>query len=365
MEIFLVGGAVRNQLLGLPVKERDWVVVGATAEEMRALGYRPVGKDFPVFLHPSSKEEYALARTERKTGKGHTGFECDTEAVTLEDDLRRRDLTINAIARDQDGSLIDPWGGVADIEGRVLRHISDAFAEDPLRVLRVARFAAAFETLGFTVHPSTLALMKTMTQRGDLAELSVERIWLELEKALTTDHPVTFFKVLASVGAATILWPEIPAEALARLDTMAGESDEKEYRFAALLLGLSDESITALCDRLRVPNRYADLARVASANYAGWLDGENLGETEVVAFLYALDSFRQRGRFRTLNDLLARLAAANGVPGTGTIAAGWERCFEAARDVSAKDVDAGLSGEAIGRAIRREQATRVAALRGS
>ena len=190
MKIYLVGGAVRDKLLGLTPKEKDWVVVGATAEEMRNRGFRQVGRDFPVFLHPHSGEEYALARTERKTGKGYRGFAFDTEpTVTLQEDLERRDLTINAIAERPDGSLVDPFGGVADIEARRIRHVSDAFREDPLRVLRAARFTARFAPLGFAIEPATLQLMADIVAADELATLAPERVFTETEKALASERP--------------------------------------------------------------------------------------------------------------------------------------------------------------------------------
>src|SRR5499427_7584761 len=199
MKVYEVGGAVRDALLGLPVKERDWVVVGASAAELLAQGYRRVGKDFPVFLHPTTGDEYALARTERKVGPGYTGFQFDTAAtVTLEQDLERRDLTINAIARDTDGTLIDPWGGQRDLAGRVLRHVSSAFEEDPLRVLRVARFAARFKSLGFAVAPETRELMARIVASGELEALKPERVWQETAKALGEDDPAAYIEVLRS-----------------------------------------------------------------------------------------------------------------------------------------------------------------------
>ncbi|MCG8393841.1 MAG: multifunctional CCA addition/repair protein [Pseudomonadales bacterium] len=210
MKMYLVGGAVRDELLGLPVKERDWVVVGATPEEMQARGYRPVGQDFPVFLHPSTQEEYALARTERKSGHGYGGFTFHAAAdVTLEDDLVRRDLTINAMARDEDGTVIDPFNGRADLKARLLRHVSPAFAEDPLRVLRVARFAARYHRLGFRVADDTLALMQQLTDSGELDYLVAERVWKETRRALMEQAPQVFFQVLHACGALAVLFPEL------------------------------------------------------------------------------------------------------------------------------------------------------------
>lgn len=210
MDIYLVGGAVRDQLLGLPVKDRDFLVVGATAEQLLAQDFQQVGADFPVFLHPETKEEYALARQERKQGKGYNGFICDfSPTVTLEQDLIRRDLTINAIAQDEAGKIFDPYGGVQDLENRILRHISPAFSEDPLRVLRVARFAARFHTFGFTIADETLALMQELSSSGELENLTAERIWLETAKAFAEESPQVYFNVLRQVGALKVLFPEI------------------------------------------------------------------------------------------------------------------------------------------------------------
>lgn len=210
MDIYLVGGAVRDQLLGLPVKDRDFLVVGATAEQLLAQDFQQVGADFPVFLHPETKEEYALARQERKQGKGYNGFICDfSPTVTLEQDLIRRDLTINAIAQDEAGKIFDPYGGVQDLENRILRHISAAFSEDPLRVLRVARFAARFHTFGFTIADETLALMQELSSSGELENLTAERIWLETAKAFAEESPQVYFNVLRQVGALKVLFPEI------------------------------------------------------------------------------------------------------------------------------------------------------------
>ncbi|MFA9499603.1 multifunctional CCA addition/repair protein [Mannheimia sp. E30BD] len=210
MEIYLVGGAVRDQLLGLPVKDRDFLVVGATAEQLLAQGFQQVGAGFPVFLHPETKEEYALARQERKQGKGYNGFVCDfSPNVTLEQDLIRRDLTINAIAQDESGKIFDPYGGVQDLENRVLRHISPAFSEDPLRVLRVARFAARFYTFGFTIAAETLDLMRELSNSGELENLTAERVWLETEKAFGEESPHIYFTVLRQVGALKVLFPEV------------------------------------------------------------------------------------------------------------------------------------------------------------
>ncbi|NBI13413.1 multifunctional CCA addition/repair protein [[Haemophilus] felis] len=209
-QIYLVGGAVRDKLLNLPTQDRDWLVVGATPKDLLEQGYQQVGKDFPVFLHPQTKEEYALARTEKKAGSGYTGFICDfSPHISLEQDLIRRDLTINAIAQDKNGNLYDPYGGIQDIQNRQLRHISPAFAEDPLRVLRVARFAARFHYLGFSIADDTLKLMRQLVQQGELAHLTAERVWLETEKALQEKNPEIYFQVLRKVGGLKILFPEL------------------------------------------------------------------------------------------------------------------------------------------------------------
>ena len=210
--VYLVGGAVRDQLLNLPVKDRDWVIVGATPQTLIDLGYQQVGKDFPVFLHPQSKEEYALARTERKSGQGYTGFICDFSAdIPLEQDLIRRDLTINAMAQDLQGNLYDPYHGAGALRQRILRHVSPAFVEDPLRVLRVARFAARYHHLGFTIAPETLQLMQTLTLQGELQHLTAERVWAETEKALNEKNPEIYFETLRQVGALAVLFPELDA----------------------------------------------------------------------------------------------------------------------------------------------------------
>ena len=212
MKIYLVGGAVRDEQLGIPHTERDWCVVGATPDELTALGYRRVGKDFPVFLHPETGEEYALARTERKTSPGYHGFDFDcSRSVTIEDDLLRRDLTINAIAKDTDGNIVDPHGGMADIERRVLRHVSAAFAEDPVRVLRVAKFAARYRSLGFDIAPETMQLMQRMVKDGEVDALVPERVWKETESALAGRSIRTYFEVLRECGALRVLFPEVDA----------------------------------------------------------------------------------------------------------------------------------------------------------
>ncbi|MFU8817801.1 MAG: multifunctional CCA tRNA nucleotidyl transferase/2'3'-cyclic phosphodiesterase/2'nucleotidase/phosphatase, partial [Pseudomonadales bacterium] len=255
MDVYLVGGAVRDELLGRPVVERDWVVVGSTPAEMEALGYRQVGRDFPVFLHPQTGEEYALARTERKTGPGHTGFVCHAgPEVTLEEDLRRRDLTVNAMARKPDGVLVDPFGGFDDLQARLLRHVSASFTEDPLRVFRVARFAAQLP--GFRVAEETTALMARMARQQQLAELSPERVWQEFQKALSQPTPERFFEVLQAADAMRPWFAELEGLHLRFPDVLQGA----EVRFGALGWQLERPGVEALCLRLKAPNRFAQLA---------------------------------------------------------------------------------------------------------
>lgn len=254
MEIYCVGGAVRDKLLGLRPKEYDWVVVGATAQMMLTQGYQQVGKDFPVFLHPDTKEEYALARTERKIAKGHTGFECQSSPdVTLEDDLKRRDLTINAIAEDQSGQLIDPYGGQEDLAKKVLRHVSPAFIEDPLRVLRVARFAAKLPS--FKVAKETHLLMLNMVKAGALIELSSERVWKELSRALICHSPTQFFEVLEQIDANQVLWPGI-INNMPQLDAIAHHSQELGHRLIALFWKMPLEFAKQFSSHWAVPNQY-------------------------------------------------------------------------------------------------------------
>ena len=273
MEIYLVGGAVRDALLNKPVHERDYVVVGSTAEHMLRLGFRQVGKDFPVFLHPQTGEEYALARIERKTAKGYTGFTVHAAPdVTLEQDLQRRDLTINAIAQSQNGQLIDPYGGLEDIRLRQLRHVSDAFTEDPLRILRVARFAARFAADGFTVAPETLALMRQMSAAGELAELAPERVWRETEKALQTSHSQMFWRIIDSTQS----WSPWYTELATKLDIALLEQQLErlplqcklqqfsvpelaQMRWALSCSALSATEYQQLATRLKLPNAYTNL----------------------------------------------------------------------------------------------------------
>ncbi len=356
METYLVGGAVRDELLGRPVTERDWVVVGATPESMLKLGYRSVGRDFPVFLHPRTSEEHALARTERKTGRGHRGFECSTEAVTLEEDLLRRDLTINAIARKPDGSLVDPWGGREDLANRVLRHVSPAFGEDPLRILRVARFAASLADLSFTIHEDTMTLMRQMVVDGELADLAPERVLGEFDKALATATPSRFFEVLQHLGADQTLWPELAGATCQTLIQVAKHSKDLRFRTAGLLQTLTPAAIDIVAARLRLPRKRHEFARLATVLAAAWLTVENLTPIALVELLHQADAFRQPERLIDLNDYWNMALPGNNADKYLMVA----NCLAAARSVNAASVDAIAKGPALGAAIKAEQVRRVA-----
>lgn len=352
IKIYIVGGFVRDQLLGITSKDKDWVVVGATPQQMQAQGYKAVGKDFPVFLHPKTKQEYALARTERKTAAGYTGFSFDTNTeVTLEEDLIRRDLTINAIAQDENGNIIDPYHGQQDIKDRILRHVSPAFVEDPLRVLRVARFAARFSYLGFTVANETLALMQEITDSGEIATLVAERVWQELHATLQTRNPEVFFKILRKCGALKILFPEIDClfgvpqtkkyhpeidtgiHTLMVLEQAVKLSDDPEVRFAALvhdlgkgltpkdqlpkhigheLLGI--EPVNQLCNRFKTPKSYRELALMVTEYHLNYHRIEELKPKTVIKYLQLMDAFRRPERFEKF--LLACEADSRGRAGS-------------------------------------------------
>ncbi len=340
METYLVGGAVRDKLLGLPVKDKDWVVVGASVDEMLEQGFQQVGKNFPVFLHPQSKEEYALARTEWKTAPGHTGFNVDTSAdVSLEDDLKRRDLTINAIAETIDGELIDPYGGKIDIDGRVLRHVSPAFAEDPLRVLRVARFAARFHPLGFQVAEETLALMQDMTASGELQTLVPERVWNEIQLAMASAAPQEFVRVLREANALAVILPEVDClfgipqpekyhpeidigvHTLMCLEQVAKLSDDPIVRWSVLVhdvgKGVTDpdkwphhyghEGLgvgvqKSISQRLPVPNDYAQLAALVSEHHTKLHRVQELRASTLLKLLESLDAIRRPERLQKFLD---------------------------------------------------------------
>ncbi len=406
MKVYEVGGAVRDALLGLPVKEHDWVVVGASAGELLAQGYRRVGKDFPVFLHPTTNDEYALARTERKVGRGYTGFQFDTAAtVTLEQDLERRDLTINAIARAADGTLIDPWGGRRDLEARVLRHVSPAFAEDPLRVLRVARFAARFAKLGFTVAPETQRLMADIVASGEIEALTPERVWQETAKALGEDDPAAYIKVLRTCDALARVFPEVDAlfgvpqperwhpeidtgeHVLLALKMAAQLTSAPTVRFAVLTHDLgkgttskaalpahhgherrSEELLAALCARWPVPNRFRDLALHVARHHGTVHRAAELKPRTVLEVITAVDALRQPERFEEF--LLACEADMRGRKGLEdrpyVQAEIFRTALRAARSVDATRIreERNVDGEALGKAVHEARLDAVkAALR--
>jgi tRNA nucleotidyltransferase (CCA-adding enzyme) len=343
-----VGGAVRDALLGLPVNDRDWVVVGATPERMVELGFRPVGRDFPVFLHPETHEEYALARTERKTARGYRGFAVHASPdVSLEDDLRRRDLTINAMARAADGTLLDPWGGERDLRDGVLRHVSEAFAEDPVRILRLARFAARFER--FAVAPETLALMRAMVADGEVDALVPERVWQEVSRGLGEARPSRMLDVLRDAGALVRLAPELDARWDARLacvvDAAARAGAPLAARFAALLHGLDPAAVETVCARMRAPNDCRELARLAAAEHATVARAEALDAAATLALIERCDAVRKPARFALL--LRTCDAIREGLPAGAATASGAPRLEAALR--AARAVDAGAIAAEVAR----------------
>ncbi|MCE0802230.1 multifunctional CCA addition/repair protein [Buttiauxella sp. S04-F03] len=402
MKIYLVGGAVRDGLLRLPVKDKDWVVVGATPQEMLDAGYQQVGKDFPVFLHPKSREEYALARTERKSGQGYTGFTCYAAPdVTLEQDLLRRDLTINAIAQDEHGEFIDPYNGRADIENRLLRHVSPAFNEDPLRVLRVARFAARYAHLSFQIAPETLTLMSSMASNGELEHLTPERVWKETENALTSRNPQVYFDVLRKCGALKVLFPEIDAlfgvpapekwhpeidtgiHVLMTLAIAAQLSPDVDVRFATLChdlgKGLTPKEfwprhhghgpagvklVERLCQRMRVPNEIRDLAKLV-AEYHDLIHTISILQPKTIIKLFdAIDAWRKPQRV----EQVALTSEADARGRTGFEASDYPQgrllraAWNAAQSVTNKEViDDGFSGPAIRDELTRRRIAAVEA----
>ena len=389
MKIYQVGGAVRDRLLGLPVVDHDWVVVGATPEQMLDLGYKAVGRDFPVFLHPETGEEYALARTERKTGPGYTGFAFHAApGVTLEEDLQRRDVTINAMAEDEDGNLIDPFNGRADLKAGLLRHVSPAFVEDPLRVLRVARFAARF---GFRIDDQTLELMRAISAGGELEALTPERVWTETERGLGEDNAPVYFTVLRDCHALGVLFPELerlfgvpqPPQHHPEIDTgvhtlMVLEqacrlSDDTAVRFAALVHDLGKGTtpraswpshpaheergvalVEALCERYRIPNRHRELAVMTSRYHLDCHRIREMRADTVLRKLEGLDALRRPERFAQF--LLACEADARGRKGFEERdypqAAYFQTMLEAAQAADTDSVDKTQEGPAIARAIR-------------
>ena len=403
--VYLVGGAVRDALLGRAPGDRDWVVVGTDAAAMRAAGFKTVGADFPVFLHPQTGEEYALARTERKSGKGYTGFVVHADAsVTLEDDLTRRDFTINAIAQGADGALVDPLGGQRDLEARVLRHCSPAFAEDPLRVLRAARFMARFAPLGFRVHDDTLALMRGMVEAGELAHLVPERVWQELKRALTEPRPSAFLQTLRACGALAVVLPEVDAlygvpqraEYHPEVDTgvhvemvvdMAARiaPGDAAVGFAALTHDLGKALTPAdalpkhpmhehtgltplaeLCARLKVPNAETQLATDACREHLNVHRFDELRDATVYELIERCGGLRQGSRIDQLTlvceaDKRGRLGYAESDYPQGRAL---RACRDAALTVQAKHVmREGLEGPALGEALRKARIGAIARAR--
>jgi len=360
MRCYLVGGAVRDELLGLPVRERDWVVVGATPEILRARGFIPVGKDFPVFLHPQTHEEYALARTERKSGRGYHGFVFHADpTVSLEEDLRRRDLTINAMARTPDGELIDPYGGQADLAARVLRHVSPAFAEDPLRILRVARFHAKLAPLGFRIADETLALMCELTASGELAELSPERIWQEINRAMGEADPLSFWQTLAQcqalgyvLGDLAARWPGLGPAVLQAITPL---TDDAAVRFTALIQVLAEreDEIVHLGERLKAPQRPIELARLALRGREDAHRALALTAAELLALLERLDLLRRPEPLAVLLLIWQADAQVRVHQPHYPQAERLQTALTIARSVNARDLDLnGLTGPAIGETIK-------------
>ena len=334
MKIYLVGGAVRDKLLGIPTEDRDWVVIGSNPASMMELGYRQVGKDFPVFLHPTTGEQYALARTEKKTGSGHTAFDFNVSStVTLEDDLKRRDLTINAIAEGLDGKLIDPLGGLSDIKNKILKHVSEAFCEDPLRVLRVARFHAKLSSLGFSISPDTLRVMSEISRSGELKTLSPERIWQEFQKSLASPSPDKFILTLEKCGALKALLPEmnIALQTLNSLSCASKLTKETSIRYAALMndigKSLSDnfdqgkhvksheyELQSLIKERFNVPNDHAVLAALVCEHHQKMCRLKELGADELLSIIESLDAIRRPERFErflTVCEAISKTSSKN------------------------------------------------------
>lgn len=371
MRTYLVGGAVRDKILGIPIKDRDWVVTGATPEKMLALKYTAVGKDFPVFLHPKTHEEYALARTERKTAAGYYGFQCHADQnITLEEDIKRRDLTINALAEDEEGNIIDYVNGRADIENRVLRHVSPAFAEDPVRVLRIARFAARLSPLGFSVADETMLLMQDMVKAGEVDALVAERVWQETLGALAEPAADIFIEVLRECGALEILFPEIdrlfgvpqPVEHHPEIDTGVHTmlvlqqacllSNNPSVRFAALTHDLGKGTtakdilphhygheergvnlVKALCNRYKVPKQYLQLAEITSRYHTHVHRAFEVKPKTLLKVLNNTDAFRKPERFKQF--ITACIADSHGRPGYENYDYRQAAFFELIRDKAA------------------------------
>ena len=357
-KVYLVGGAVRDKLLGLPIKEKDWVVVGARAEDLLAKNYRRVGKDFPVFLHPETNEEYALARTERKTAPGYSGFAFSSSTdITLEEDLLRRDLTVNAIAEDEQGELIDPYHGREDLQGKILRHVSPAFIEDPVRILRIARFAARFSHLGFKIATETNQLMQKMVDNGEINALAAERVWQEWQKALSEKDPAMFFQILNDCGALSILFPEIKKNyqaVLQKLITAGHVSIDPKIRFVALMQALSLNEIQDLTKRFTIPNAYQQLSLLAKKILQKLNDCDSA--EDYMQFLEELDIFRRPQRLQEF------LLIANALGYKKPILMSLKKAAAAAQKISAKSLaQTRLNGERLGKAIRKERVKNIQA----
>ena len=364
MQTYLVGGAVRDKLLGLEVKDRDWVVVGSTPDEMRARGFKQVGADFPVFLHPKTGEEYALARTERKQGRGYHGFTVySAPDVTLEQDLQRRDLTINAMAETEDGQLVDPFHGYGDLEQKKLRHVSDAFAEDPLRILRTARFAARLQPMGFSVCRDTMALMRNMVMEGELADLVPERVWQEVQRALHEKAPGVFFDVLKEVGALDALIPELAkpetfGHGLQALHCMHIKQGSTAQRFAALLSAVPEPAAVARAKAMKSPNDCKDMVHLVGL-YMGHLakpDQPTLSPEQALELLEKADLWRRPERFTHLQETLS--CTVN--PGQSELLSQLDTAARLALAVNPQDlIKRGHQGKALGDAIRNERLARI------
>ncbi|MEJ6021814.1 multifunctional CCA tRNA nucleotidyl transferase/2'3'-cyclic phosphodiesterase/2'nucleotidase/phosphatase [Ramlibacter sp. PS4R-6] len=366
MQTYIVGGAVRDALLGLPVNDRDWVVVGASPQQLIAAGFLPVGKDFPVFLHPETREEYALARTERKTARGYHGFAFHAEpTVTLEQDLARRDLTINAMAQDPQGRIVDPFQGQRDLKARVLRHVTEAFREDPVRILRLARFAARFSD--FRVAPETLHLMRGMVDAGEADALVAERVWQEFARGLMEREPARMFDVLRECGALARLLPELDARwdaALARVLAEAAHRDAPlPVRFACLVHGLG-EGLRGVCERLRVPTECRELAEVVAREH-GNVDASGQADAEtLVRLLEHCDAFRKPQRFDAVLlacECIARGHGAKDYPQAARLQGALAAAQEVPTHEIAESAQAqGLKGPQVGEKIQRARVEAVA-----
>lgn len=364
MQCYLVGGAVRDRLLGLEVKDRDWVVVGATPEDMLERGFKQVGADFPVFLHPHSREEYALARTERKQGQGYHGFTVySAPDVTLEQDLLRRDLTINAMAETEDGELVDPFNGHTDLHSRILRHVSPAFAEDPLRILRTARFAARFEPLGFRVSEETLALMRDMVQQGELDHLVPERVWQEVQRALNEQAPWVFWEVLEQVGALPSLFPELASPetlppAIRALNCIHNRDGTTAQRFATMLFPLQEAQAINRAGAMKAPNECRDLAGLVCRFHQRLRqpDTGNMAAEDWLSLLEGADVWRRPERFDALLEVLYCTLGDD----RSQLLKQLRAMADSTRSISPRELMAqGFEGRELGQAIHRERLARI------